>query len=183
LHRPLQVEGRPQAVAQAAHVEGEQNGHDGHHGARDRRDDPPALSRRPSRAPSPGRRRSVWSEAGHEVRDEFHRCDEPIAPARQRFNEAGARGRIAEGRPDLVDCFGEALVEIDEGSLWPEPGLEFAAGDDVTGLFEQRRQDLEWLVFQLDPDAVFPQFPRVQPDLKNTETDLIIVTRNARAKV
>ena len=67
---------------------------------------------------------------------------------------------------DLVDCFVEALVEIDEGSLGPEPGPELAAGDDVAGLFEQRRQDLERLVFQLDPDAVFPQLPRLRPDLK-----------------
>ena len=96
---------------------------------------------------------------------------------RQRFDEAQVRGRIAEDRSDLVDCFGEASVEIDEGSLRPEPGLEFATGDDFTGLFEQRRQELERLLFQLDPDTVFPQLARVPPDLKNTESDLNMVTR------
>jgi hypothetical protein len=30
---------------------------------------------------------------------------------------------------------------------------------------------------------VFPQLPRLPPDLKNTESDLIMVTRNPRAEV
>ena len=49
------------------------------------------------------------------------------------------------------------------------------AGDDVAGLFEQRRQDLEWLIFQLDPDAVFPQFPRLPINFKNSEGDPIML--------
>ena len=93
---------------------------------------------------------------------------------RERFDEARCRRRIAEGRPNLVDRLAEALIEIDEGSLWPQSRLQLGAGDDVAGLFEKRRQEFKRLVFQLDPDAVFPQLPHLELDFENTKSDLII---------
>lgn len=101
----------------------------------------------------------------------FHRRDEAIAPARESLDETGSFRRIAERHADLIDGFGEALVEIDEGPLRPDPCLELAPGHDLAGLVQQCRQDLEWLVFQFDPDAALAQFPGLPVDFEHAEPD------------
>ena len=51
--------------------------------------------------------------------------------------------------------------------------------DDFTGLLDQRRQDLERLIFQLDTDTVLAKLSRVQPNFKNAESDLITFDRHS----
>ena len=55
----------------------------------------------------------------------------------------------------------------------PEPALQFGAGHDFAGILQQRFQDFEWLVFQLDADAALAQFPGLRIDFENPETNTL----------
>lgn len=76
--------------------------------------------------------------------------EEAVSAARERFDEAGIGGGVAEGFAQLVDRGVEAVIEIDEGVRGPESLAEFFAGDDFAWTFEKSEQDLERLLLQAE---------------------------------
>jgi hypothetical protein len=88
---------------------------------------------------------------------------------RQSFNEARARGRVAQGRSQTVDGSVQAMVEIDEGVRGPESLANPLTGHYLSRMFQQHYQDLEWLVLKLYFIALLAQLAQARINLKDTE--------------
>ena len=101
--------------------------------------------------------------------DDAYGGDETVATAGEGFDEAGIFGGVAEGFADLVNGGAEGVVEIDDCVFSPETGLQFFAGDDLSGAFEEGGEDLEGLALKLDAEAGLPQFSTLQIDLVEAE--------------
>src|SRR5262249_32560993 len=88
---------------------------------------------------------------------------------RHGLNKSWVVRRITQSFANLVDGGVEAVVEVYEGVGGPERLAHFFAGDDFAWPRQQSRQYLEGLLLQLDLDPVFPQFPRGEIGLEDSE--------------
>jgi hypothetical protein len=78
-------------------------------------------------------------------------------------------GRISQRLAQLVHSFIQALLIIHERTVGPKTPLEVLAGNDLTGLFQQNFQDLEWLLLHIQTDAVFVELASLKVELEYTE--------------
>jgi hypothetical protein len=101
--------------------------------------------------------------------DVAYGSDEAVAAAGEGFDEARIVSRVSEGFADLVDGGAEGVVEVDDGVFAPEALLEFFAGDDLSGAFEEGGEDFEGLGLELDAEAGFPDFAGLEIDLVEAE--------------
>ena len=69
-------------------------------------------------------------------------------------------GGIAQRFAQLVDRGVEAVVEVHDGVVTPQPLPHLFAGHQFAGPVQQHHQHLEGLRVQLDADAVFAQLSR-----------------------
>jgi hypothetical protein len=77
---------------------------------------------------------------------------EAIAAARDRFDKARILHGIAERLADLAHGLVEPVVVVDHRPR-PQTALKFLARHDFARPFQQRREQLEWLLLQTDPPA------------------------------
>jgi len=96
---------------------------------------------------------------------------ESVSATSNGFDEAGTLGGVAEGLTDFVDRLGEPVVEIHERLRGPEFLLKFLATDDLAGVLEQHRQDLEGLFLKPDSQAALAQFASTKIHLENPKTE------------
>ncbi len=87
-----------------------------------------------------------------------------------------AVSRRTADAPGIPKCFSnlinrnvEAIVEIHEGVGGPEFLAQIVAGDDLAGIFQQHRENLERLVLKANLQAAFAQFAGGEVRLKNSE--------------
>jgi hypothetical protein len=62
-------------------------------------------------------------------------------------------GRLASSPRAARNAFDggvEAVLEVDEGAVWPETVAQFVSSDEVSRTLEQRAQDLERLTLKLE---------------------------------
>src|SRR5260370_29606973 len=85
---------------------------------------------------------------------------EAVAAARDRFNEAWTLGGVAQGFAKPADGVVEAVFELDERILGPEPLLKLLPGDDLAGMLEESEQNLQRLLVEFDAHALLAQLPR-----------------------
>jgi hypothetical protein len=78
---------------------------------------------------------------------------------------------VAQSVAEPLDCRVKAHIEVHEGVCGPELALQLFSGNDLTGVFQQQRQDLKRLVLKLDLQAVLAQLARAQVRLKRAEAD------------
>ena len=97
--------------------------------------------------------------------------EEAVAATSNGFHEAGALGGVAKGLTDLVDRFVEPVIEIHESVCGPERFLNLLASDDLAGVLEQHRQDLEGLFLKPNSQAVLAQFASSKIQLENPKTE------------
>ena len=97
--------------------------------------------------------------------------EEPVSATSNGFDEAGTLGGVAEGLTDLVDRLVEPVVEIHECVRGPEFLLKFLATDDLAGVLEQHRQNLEGLLLKPDSQAALAQFASAKIHLENPKTE------------
>ncbi len=95
--------------------------------------------------------------------------DEPVSTPRQRLHETRVIRVVAEGGPQPFDRGVEAVLEVDERAVGPEPALQLVAGDHVTRALEHQPQDLERLLLQADGGAVLVQLTRPDVELERSE--------------
>jgi len=124
---------------------------------------PPTVSKD---HPSEGRRRF-----GDGLRPPIalYRRHESVATPGKRFDIDGVVGRVSQGFAQLVDGLVQALLIIHERAVGPKTPLEVLAGNDLTGLFQQRLQDLEWLLLHFQTDAVFVELASLKVELEYAE--------------
>lgn len=103
--------------------------------------------------------------------DRFDRRDEAISTTRQGFNETRGVGRIREGVPQSHHGVVHAVLELHDGPVGPELLADLFPADQLTGTLHKQRQHFEGLIGDAKPDTSFPQLPRTQVELENTEFD------------
>ena len=100
----------------------------------------------------PRGRNAIQSVCGHRYGGcAVNRSDKAVAAAGQRFYKTRARCGIAQCLANLVDRSIQAVVEIDERVGRPDFLPQIVAGDDLSGMLQQSRENLEGLF--LEPDA------------------------------
>ena len=77
---------------------------------------------------------------------------------RNGFDKSRAFRRIAQGFAKPADRVIQTVFEFDESVPWPEPFLKFLPSDDLSGMFEEREQNLQRLFVEFDADALLTQF-------------------------
>ena len=63
------------------------------------------------------------------------------------------------------------MVEIHEGICGPQPLLKVFAPNDLAGVLEQHRQDLEGLLLKPDLQAALAQFASTKINLEHPKTE------------
>jgi hypothetical protein len=63
------------------------------------------------------------------------------------------------------------MAEIHEGICGPQPLLKVFAPDDLAGVLEQHRQDLEGLLLKPDLQAALAQFASTKVNLEHSKTE------------
>ena len=76
-----------------------------------------------------------------------------------------------EGVAEAFDGGVERVFKVNESAVGPELLLDFLAGDDLAGPFQQQPQYLEGLLLQLDSNPAFPQLSRWYVQFKYTEAN------------
>ena len=100
-----------------------------------------------------------------------NRGDEAIATSRQGFDIARRLPVVAEGFPQFIDGFVQAVLEVHEGVCGPELQTQVLARDQLARPCEQQGQNLKRLFLKLDSEAMLAQLTRGSIQLKDTEPD------------
>src|SRR6266852_7042080 len=96
-----------------------------------------------------------WRGYCRRCRDAVHGRDEAVSAAGQGFDEARARGGIAQRLANLVHCGIQTVIEIDEGISGPDPYAQIFSRHDLTVILQQGAEDLKRLLLKPDASAVF----------------------------
>jgi len=104
-----------------------------------------------------------------------------VPVSRDGFDIAWTLRGIAEGGAQLGHGFVEAAIKIDERVGRPKFVAEFLAGYDFPGMFQQKRENLEGLLLQLDSNTAFAGLGRVD-DAAGAYENAIVWQKNAATK-
>ena len=91
--------------------------------------------------------------------------------ASQGLDKNGCFRRLAQRIAQPLNGGVQAVIEVDESVRRPELTAQFLSGDDFSGPFKQRRQNLQGLFLELYPLSPLAQFPGVEIELECTDTD------------
>jgi hypothetical protein len=75
----------------------------------------------------------------------FDVSEKPVAAARDRLDEARALGGVAERIPNLINCFVEAVIKINNRPRL-EPASQLLPAHQFSGFCQQYRENLEGLL-------------------------------------
>src|SRR5471032_2263069 len=78
--------------------------------------------------------------------------NEAVATTGNRFDIARAVSRVSEHVPQAIDRFLQRQIIVNKSVFRPKESAEFFAGDQFTGAFEQRLEDLKGLACELEAD-------------------------------
>jgi hypothetical protein len=84
----------------------------------------------------------------------LYRNDQPISASRYGLDVFGFINRVVEGNAQLLDSRVDALVEFDDGVVWPQSTAQLVARHHFPGMFQQYFEDEERLLLKQDGSAV-----------------------------
>jgi hypothetical protein len=96
-------------------------------------------------------------QGGRGARDQFDRVKEPVPPAGKRLDVSRSSGSLSQRVTQPVYSAVQAVVEIDEDALGPQPAPQLLPRHQLAGMLQEDEQDLEGLVPQLDPQTALAQ--------------------------
>src|SRR4051812_3045335 len=99
----------------------------------------------------------------------FDRPDEPVAAARERFDEPRRRRRVAERFPNPRDRVVQAVVEVHERIGGPDFRSQLLARHQLAGVSEQRGKDLQRLPLKPVLHSVLAQFASANVEVEHAE--------------
>ena len=97
------------------------------------------------------------------------RCDEPIAAAGQRLDEARRFGDVPQRGAQLPHRVVDPLFEVDERVVSPQCALQFVAGDQVVGTGQEQGQQLQGLRPYGDQPSGLAQLERASVEVEDPE--------------
>ncbi len=95
----------------------------------------------------------------------FDRSDKPIPVARQGLDEAGIVRGVAQGLPEPHDGGIQAMVEVNECVIGPEPLSQLLSCNDFASLFQQDGENATGLLLEPDLTALLAEFTGTQINL------------------
>jgi hypothetical protein len=98
-------------------------------------------------------------------------CEETVAPPGYRFHKARTLSGIAQGLPNFIDGFVQAVIEVNKCVGGPQVLLQFFPSNHFPGMLEQHSKHLKWLFLQPDLHPVLAQFTRPKIHFENTKTE------------
>src|SRR5690242_20663762 len=81
--------------------------------------------------------------------DRYDVGEKPIAASRDGLDEARILGRVAEHISNLINCFVETVIKINNRPR-PEPALQLLPVHQFSRLFQEHRENLKGLLLQLE---------------------------------
>ncbi len=90
---------------------------------------------------------------------ERNRGDETIPALRDGFDKGWISRRIAQGGTQPLEGAVHTSLKFNEGIGRPNSLLEFFAGNDLSGVLEQKHQQPERLILKFDANALTQQGP------------------------
>ena len=96
--------------------------------------------------------------------------DEAVAPPRQGLDIDRLFRRFTQCVAQSFDSRIDAVIELDDGVVRPEPLPDVLAQHHLARVIEQHEQDLEGLVLKANADSVFAQFGRSNVQLEGSKT-------------
>src|SRR5215472_3414316 len=124
-------------------------------------------------------RTSLDRGVGFVQRDLLHVGQEAVAAPSHRLDVAGMGRGVIESAPNLVDGAADVVIEINEGPLRPETLAELLAGHHLAWLRDQRCQQPERPLLQLNSNPTLTQLTASRVD--HEDTKLVGRSRLARA--
>jgi hypothetical protein len=107
----------------------------------------------------------------------FHGDFPAIAAPRKRFDIAGLFGGVAQHLAQAVDGRADAVFELNNSAVRPKSVSNLLARNELSGVFEQHRQDSEWLLGESDWLVSLPaEFTGAKVKLETFETGYSIGT-------
>src|ERR1700751_2860532 len=97
------------------------------------------------------------------------RREEAISALGNGLDVAGVLGIITQRLPQFANGNSEAAIEVDKRIVAPDAMAQVVAGNHLSGVFQKNDQKPEWLLLQLYPVPVFPEFARVAIHLERAE--------------
>ena len=95
-----------------------------------------------------------------------HRADEAIAAPRQRLHVARIVRVVAQGGAEPLHGRIQAVLEVDERPLRPQPVPQLVTRHDVARTLEHQAEDFERLVLEAHARRSFPQLARTEIQLE-----------------
>src|SRR6185503_7859392 len=86
-----------------------------------------------------------------------NRGHEAIPSTGNRLNETGLLGIVLEDLADLADGAVDAVVNIEEGGLAPDPLGDLLPADQLSRLFSQEQENVQWDPLQLEQPTPAPE--------------------------
>lgn len=109
------------------------------------------------------------------IDDSVHGSDESIAPAGQGLYVMWLFGIVLERLAELLNRRIDAVIELDECTIWPKTFPDLFAEYRFARVFQQHQQNFKRLLLQPDPPVSTQQLSRPCVQLKVAETRRFVV--------
>src|SRR5262245_20869902 len=93
------------------------------------------------------------------VRTALDRRNEAVTAAMKRLHVPGTFGGISKRRPQALDRGVDAVLEVDDCAIRPQPGPELVTGHDVAGALQEQAKNLERLLLEAHAHLALPELP------------------------
>ncbi len=104
------------------------------------------------------------------MRNRLDLAEEAVPAARDRLDEAGASGVVAQDLSEATDAVVQAVIELDDGPVCPEHLPDPLPGDQLPRRPEQKLQDPKRLAVERQLRAVSTELVEVCVQLEHAET-------------
>src|SRR5215472_3209565 len=100
-----------------------------------------------------------------------HRRQKPVSTSWERLDVAWYISTVVQSFAQTTNGGIQPMIKINKRIFRPELGADLFACDQLSWLLQQHRQDLKWLVLQLDANAPLAQLTGIQIGLKWAESN------------
>ena len=101
----------------------------------------------------------------------FHGSKKAVSAARERLNETGIFGGVAQRIAQALDCRVQAVVEVHKRVGRLEAGVQIFPGNDFAGALEKHGQNLKGLLLEANLEAIAAELPGAKVYLKDSKAD------------